>query len=27
MEGASVVDFSWAPRSPLEKALVAGVHG
>lgn len=27
MEGASVVDFSWVPRSPLEKALVAGVHG
>lgn len=27
MEGASVVEFSWAPRSPLEKALVAGVHG
>ncbi|RUV20500.1 sarcosine oxidase subunit gamma family protein [Mesorhizobium sp. M7A.F.Ca.MR.245.00.0.0] len=22
-----MVDFSWAPRSPLEKALVAGVHG
>ncbi|RWP93956.1 MAG: sarcosine oxidase subunit gamma [Mesorhizobium sp.] len=22
-----MVDFSWVPRSPLEKALVAGVHG
>ncbi|MER8410971.1 sarcosine oxidase subunit gamma family protein [Mesorhizobium sp. M1342] len=22
-----MAEFSWAPRSPLEKALVAGVHG
>jgi heterotetrameric sarcosine oxidase gamma subunit len=27
MEGASVADFSWLPRSPLEHALVAGAHG
>jgi heterotetrameric sarcosine oxidase gamma subunit len=27
MEGASVADFSWIARSPLEHALVAGVHG
>jgi sarcosine oxidase subunit gamma len=27
MEGASVVEFSWAPRSPLEHALVTGAHG
>ncbi|MES0195500.1 sarcosine oxidase subunit gamma family protein [Mesorhizobium sp. M0011] len=27
MEDASVVDFSWTPRSPLEKALVTGAHG
>jgi heterotetrameric sarcosine oxidase gamma subunit len=27
MEGASVAEFSWAPRSPLEKALVTGAHG
>jgi sarcosine oxidase subunit gamma len=27
MEGASVVEFSWASRSPLEKALVTGAHG
>jgi heterotetrameric sarcosine oxidase gamma subunit len=27
MEGASVAEFSWSPRSPLEKALVAGAHG
>jgi heterotetrameric sarcosine oxidase gamma subunit len=27
MEGASVVEFSWVPCSPLEKALVPGAHG
>jgi heterotetrameric sarcosine oxidase gamma subunit len=27
MEGASVADFSWSPRSSLEHALVAGAHG
>jgi heterotetrameric sarcosine oxidase gamma subunit len=27
MEGASVAEFSWAPRSSLEKALVTGAHG
>jgi sarcosine oxidase subunit gamma len=27
MEGASVAEFSWAPRSPLEHALVAGAYG
>jgi heterotetrameric sarcosine oxidase gamma subunit len=27
MEGASVADFSWTPRSSLEKALVTGAHG
>lgn len=27
MEGASVADFSWTARSPLELALVAGAHG
>lgn len=27
MEGASVADFSWTARSPLEHALVAGTHG
>jgi sarcosine oxidase subunit gamma len=27
MEGASVADFSWLPRSPLEHALVAGAYG
>lgn len=27
MEGASVAEFSWVPRSPLESALVAGAYG
>jgi len=27
MEGASVADFSWDVRSPLDRALVAGRHG
>lgn len=27
MEGASVVEFSWDVRSPLERALVAGPYG
>jgi sarcosine oxidase subunit gamma len=27
MEGASVADFSWDVRSPLERALVAGAYG
>ena len=27
MEGASVAEFSWSPRSPLEHALVDGAHG
>jgi len=27
MEGASVAEFSWVSRSPLEKALVQGAHG
>jgi sarcosine oxidase subunit gamma len=27
MEGASVAEFSWDVRSPLEQALVAGAHG
>jgi sarcosine oxidase subunit gamma len=27
MEGASVADFTWAPRSPLEHVLVPGPHG
>nr|WP_250888698.1 sarcosine oxidase subunit gamma family protein [Mesorhizobium sp. dw_380] len=27
MEGASVAEFSWVSRSPLEHALVAGAHG
>ena len=27
MEGASVAEFSWVSRSPLEKARVAGAHG
>jgi heterotetrameric sarcosine oxidase gamma subunit len=27
MEGASVAEFSWSPRSPLEHTLVTGVHG
>jgi heterotetrameric sarcosine oxidase gamma subunit len=27
MEGASVADFAWVPRSPLEHVLVAGPHG
>ena len=26
-EGASVADFSWDVRSPLDRALVAGPHG
>ncbi|TGR74379.1 sarcosine oxidase subunit gamma, partial [Mesorhizobium sp. M2D.F.Ca.ET.223.01.1.1] len=27
MEGASVADFSWDVRSPLDRALVAGAYG
>ena len=27
MEGASVAEFSWDVRSPLDRALVAGPHG
>lgn len=27
MEGASVAEFSWSPRTPLEHALVPGPHG
>jgi heterotetrameric sarcosine oxidase gamma subunit len=27
MEGASVAEFSWDVRSPIERALVSGAHG
>jgi heterotetrameric sarcosine oxidase gamma subunit len=27
MEGASVAEFSWVSRSPLDRALAAGAHG
>ncbi|RVC74897.1 sarcosine oxidase subunit gamma, partial [Mesorhizobium sp. M2A.F.Ca.ET.046.02.1.1] len=27
MEGASVADFSWDVRSPLDRALVGGAYG